>query len=117
MHNSTSSKSDIHVECEVIVDILDSLKFSDIKIIDVEDRSPIAYYFIIATARSLQHLKISSSQVVVKLRSILRLTSISVNGDKNDTGWIAIDIGNIIIHLFEESVRGRYAIEDLLYSE
>ena len=74
---------------------LEERKGEDIRILNISEVSVLADYFIIASANNNRHLK--------ALRDI-------AEGDEN-TPWILMDFGDIVIHLFDHDCRMFYDLE------
>ena len=90
---------------------MDADKGEDIKIIDLQSQSALADYMIVATGTSSRHIAALAS----KLKD--RLEARGVKGIKIEglaqSDWVAIDTGDIIVHLFREEVREFYNIEKM----
>jgi len=96
---------------ELIAQSLDADKAEDIKIIDLQSQSAIADYMIVATGTSSRHV----SGLASKLKD--RLEARGIKGIKAEgmaqADWVALDTGDIIVHLFREEVRAFYNIEKM----
>jgi len=94
-----------------IIEELDNLKARDIISIDIRKISSLAEHIIIATGRSSKHLGSIASNVKTFLRAK------GLHGFKPEGvsagGWVVLDIGDIIIHLFTKEVREVYNLEKL----
>lgn len=91
-----------------IYEILLDSKAKDIKIYDYENKSPFFDYVIIATANSRQSNAISS---------YLKKTTIIDSNNRiegKNTSWTLVDLGDIIVHLFDEHDRKYYNFDDRL---
>ena len=90
-------------------EFLDEKKVKDICIIDINEKSGFADYFVIATVGSQRQLDSVSDLVEDKLAEDGILVK-HVEGEPA-SGWILMDYGDIIINLFTEDQRNRYQIE------
>jgi ribosome-associated protein len=94
-----------------IIAKLDDLKTKDIISIDIRKVSSLADYIIIATGTSSKHIDATATN----LRAFLKTKE--QGGFKPDGvaegGWVALDLGNIIVHLFTKEVRETYNLENL----
>ena len=95
----------------IILDTLDSNKALDIISIDLENKSSIADYMIIASGTSSRHIQALSEQVLEKLKA---------NGVKNskiegkESGdWKLVDGIDLIVHIFNPEKRKFYEIEKI----
>ncbi|HEU5046875.1 MAG TPA: ribosome silencing factor [Rickettsiales bacterium] len=95
----------------VIEELLDSDKASDIAAIDLTNKSSLADYMIVATGLSQKHLSALADHIVEKLQA-LGFKHVPVEG-KNESDWIVVDAGNIIIHLFRQEARSLYNLEKM----
>ena len=87
-------------------------KAKDTIILDIKNISIIADYFIIATAQSSIHLK--SLINVIKNTIIENKINRNLRYEGSEyTGWVLLDCGDIIIHLFSEEKRIFYHLEQL----
>jgi len=94
-----------------IVSALDSKKAQDIKLLKIREITVIADYFVICTATSTTQLKTLSDEVekVMKEKGEMSLRR---EGHRNG-GWVLIDFGCVIVHLFLEEAREFYTLERL----
>jgi len=94
----------------LIQKLLDDNKMENIIEIDLEGKTDIARYMIVATGRSERH----NSAVAEKISDILKDENIphQIEGtDKKD--WVVMDLHDVIIHLFKQETRELYKLEDL----
>ena len=90
---------------------LDADKAVNIMSIKLNDQSGLADYMIIASGTSSRHVSALADNVINKLNQ-KGIKSITVEG-KTQADWVAIDIGDIIVHLFRPEVRDFYGIEKM----
>ncbi len=95
----------------IIEQSLDADKALDIVTIPLNDQAALADYMIIASGTSSRHV----SALAKKLRDRLEIRGVKgirLEGmDQSD--WVAIDAGDVIIHLFRPEVRSFYNIEKM----
>ena len=94
---------------------LDDLKAVNINSFDVEKTSSFASYILVATGTSNRHIN-AISQSVHKMLKSLNITLPSIEGNQ-DSGWIVIDSGDVIIHLFKDEIRKFYNLENMWSAE
>ncbi len=95
--------------CKIAVEALEDRKAEDIKVIDIREISPIADYFIIANGTNqnqIQAMRDAADEALYKAG----LTVKQVEGNQNST-WILMDYGDIIIHIFSKEDRLFYDLE------
>ena len=96
---------------EEIINTLDSNKALDIISIDLEGKSSMADYMIIASGTSSRHIQSLSEQVLEKLKE---------NGVKNSriegkesNEWKLVDGIDLIVHIFHPEKRKFYELEKI----
>lgn len=93
------------------VELLKNKKAKDIKLLDINEISTIADYFIIATGHSTTQLQAMSDELEEKM-DLAGYEMHHKEGFRNGR-WILLDFGNIIIHLFHDEERKFYNLERL----
>jgi ribosome-associated protein len=84
----------------------------EIVILDLRELTCIFDYFVIATGTSKRQLHAIADEIDQKLTGELGDRRLGIEGYQG-SGWILLDYGNIVIHLFEEDSRDFYGIEKL----
>lgn len=79
--------------------------------LDITNISQFTDYFIICSATSERMLQSLSRTVDNAAKSQFGLNA-AVNG-KSDEGWITMDYGDLIVHVFSVHQRAYYQLEDL----
>lgn len=95
-------------EIEKILDILEQVNATNVRVFDYERKSPFFDYVIIATANDRQ-----SNALVGYLKKANIVELKNVEG-RNKTGWVLVDAGNIIVHIFNEEQRKHYNFDERL---
>jgi ribosome-associated protein len=80
-------------------------------LLDIRQLADFADYFVICTGTSDRMLRALTEGVADKLRQELNLRG-RVEGEPQD-GWMLIDYGDIVIHLFSPDRRDYYHLEEL----
>ncbi|MEI6149457.1 MAG: ribosome silencing factor [bacterium] len=88
-----------------------SKKGTDVVVIDVRGLSPITDYYVIASGATAPQLKAMSGAVAKGLKEAGE-PPCRRSGEPDD-GWIVLDCFDVVIHMFEQSLREYYAIEEL----
>ena len=98
-------------EIDWILQSLDADKAEDIVAIDLQGKSAIADWMIIATGTSSRQLVALGEKLVERLKQ-RDFPTVKVEG--RQTGdWILIDAGDVIVHLFRPEVRAHYGLEKM----
>ncbi len=93
-----------------IVVTLDNKKAMDIKSLEITDLTVVADYFVIATGTSGTHIRALADEV----EDTLTKMGVEPNHiEGKTTGWILLDYGTVIVHLFTADQRELYSLEDL----
>ena len=94
-----------------IIKILDSNKALDIVTINLEGKSYMADYMIVASGRSSRHIQALSEILINELKK-KGIDNCHLEGrDSND--WKLIDAKDIIIHIFHPEKRKFYNLEKM----
>lgn len=93
-----------------VADELLKHKGFDVAVIDVDGKTIVADYFVIASATSTTAVKALMGYAEDRLTK-----DFSLDPDKRDVNgeWIALDYGSVIIHIFTQKMREFYNIERL----
>ena len=98
-----------------ILSDLEDNKALDIVSIDISKKTSLADYLVFATGTSNRHIN-AISQSVHKMFKSLNIALPSIEGNQ-DSGWIVIDSGDVIIHLFKDEIRKFYNLENMWSAE
>ena len=86
-------------------------KAEALSVLDLQGLSGIADYFLIATGRSTPHLRTLGEAIEAALKSEGCLAS--HREGQAESGWMLLDYGDVVIHLFLPETRAFYALERL----
>lgn len=93
-----------------IVATLDNKKATSIKSLEITELTSVADYFVIATGTSGTHIRALSDEV----QDTLTKEGVEPkNVEGKSTGWILIDYGTVVVHLFTPDQREIYSLEHL----
>lgn len=96
---------------KAVVDALEDVKASDITVMDVSELTSITSYMIIASATSSRQAKALAHNVQEKMRE-LGVEITGVEGEREGE-WVLVDLGDIIVHVMQQSAREYYNLEQL----
>ena len=94
-----------------IIDTLDSNKAIDIVSIDLEGKSSMADYMIIASGTSSRHIQSLSEQVFEKFKNN-GVKNCKIEG-KESNDWKLVDGIDLIVHIFNPEKRKFYELEKM----
>ena len=87
---------------------------SDIVLLDVQEQTSIASYFVIATVNNERQARAIEEDLLQQLRIEQNVRPLNIEGiGGNNGGWVLLDYGDVIIHLFTEEARTHYDLEEL----
>ncbi len=92
-----------------IVKIMDEKKGKDISLLDVRDITTLTDFFVICTADVVEHAKAIAEEIRVRLKQKGNML-FSEEGEKTGE-WIAMDYGDVIVHIMLQDKREFYDIE------
>lgn len=109
-----TKKTQADTEALEILDIiktsLDDGKAEDIVVIDLEGKSSIANYMVVASGTSNRHVASLAENLQLKLKE-KGFASASEGEEKAD--WILVDAYDVIVHIFKPEVREFYSLEKM----
>ncbi|MCL2106884.1 MAG: ribosome silencing factor [Oscillospiraceae bacterium] len=91
--------------------ILDSKKAQDIKAIHTTEQTILSDYFLLASGTSSTHVKALADELAFEMKKQHGISPQGVEG--RATGWILIDYGAVIVHVFQAEQREYYNLERL----
>lgn len=94
-----------------IVDILEAKKGEDILLLDLIGECSFTDYFVLCSGPSERTLKALADEVRKKMKDDFDRIA-NVEGEA-ESGWLLLDYGDVVLHLFSESVRQYYGLEEL----
>ncbi|MCC6493403.1 MAG: ribosome silencing factor [Pirellulales bacterium] len=83
----------------------------DIAVLDMREITPVFDYFVIVTGNSRRQLHAISEEIERVLEQELKDKRMGIEGYE-ESRWILLDYGNVVIHLFDQETRDFYALED-----
>lgn len=84
----------------------------DAMLLDVSDQSAEFDFFVLASGSSRRQLHAISEQIDDVLQKELGDVRLGIEGYQ-ESSWIVLDYGNVVIHLFDEETREFYDLEQL----
>ena len=84
----------------------------EIVVLDMSGHTAIFDYFVMVTGTSRRQLHSISEEIDHKLETDLNDKRVNIDG-YDDSRWIVLDYGTVVIHLFDEETRAFYSLETL----
>lgn len=94
-----------------IVKVLDEKKAVDIKAIETTEITIVSDFFVIASGTSNTHVKSLADDVEYEIQKRFSINPKGIEG--RATGWILLDYGSVLVHIFQEESREYYNLERL----
>lgn len=94
-----------------IAKVLDEKKAMDIVAIKIEEVTVVSDYFVIASGTSNTHVKALADDIEYEIKQRLGVDPEHIEG--RATGWILLDYGTAIVHIFQHEDRNYYNLERL----
>jgi len=111
----TKSKPNIEKTVKIIALAAAAKQAGDLKVLDIRKTSCLFDFFIIGSAESTPQLQAITKEVDKALRSN------NIKGFRwqgvSSSGWLVLDLGNIVIHLMGTKEREYYRLEELWEKE
>ena len=83
----------------------------DVMVLDVQGLSSVTDYFLVCTGKSTTHMQAITDAIREKLKGA-DVRPLHAEGVP-ESGWILLDYGDVLIHVFLEDTRSYYALERL----
>ena len=85
-------------------------KAEDIIVVDLNGKTSIADYMVIATGRSARQVGAMAEHLMERLKA--QGVAVSLEGMR-ECDWVLLDAGDVVIHLFRPEVRAFYNLEKM----
>lgn len=86
-------------------------KAIDVVVLDVQGVSSVTDYFLVCSGRSTTHLESISDAIRAELKTD-GVRPLHAEGHA-ESGWVLLDYGDVLMHVFLEDTRAYYALERL----
>jgi ribosome-associated protein len=95
-----------------IVDTIAEKKGEDVVLLDIRDISILADYFVIGSTTSERQAKAILEDIKQEMKRAFDVRPLHVEGEPA-SGWVLMDYGDVVIHLFAPEMRAYYDLESL----
>ena len=95
-----------------IVDVIADQKGEDVLLLDIQGVSILADYFVIGGVITTRHAKAVVEDVKLGMKRAFDIRPLHIEGEAVD-GWVLMDYGSVIVHLFTPEMRAYYDLEGL----
>ena len=95
----------------LLADIISDTPARDTVVLDIHELSPFADYFVITAGANERQLR-AINRTVAERMAEAGIRPQRVEGAAT-SGWIVLDFGDVLVHIFSEDQRDFYRLEDL----
>tara|TARA_B100001769_G_C21709538_1_gene391138 strand:- start:121 stop:456 length:336 start_codon:yes stop_codon:yes gene_type:complete len=95
----------------ICLEALNDLKAQNIQVLDIRDISGFADWLIIATASSSTNAKAIANQLIESIK-LHEKNLVGIEGE-DDSEWILVDCGDVIVNIMQKETREFYDLESL----
>lgn len=95
-----------------ITKIADEKSAFDFRALEVKELSSITDYFLLMSCKNERHIKAVVTEIDKKIYEECGMKPFHIDGEYRSL-WVVIDYGDVMVHVFHESTRGLYNLEEL----
>ncbi|MCB9435271.1 MAG: ribosome silencing factor [Ardenticatenaceae bacterium] len=95
-----------------MVDAVLDKKGSDIVLLDLREQALFADYFLICTGENERQLQAMAESVAMQAKEEASVLPRGIEGEAG-TGWVLLDYGDLVVHIFGPHQRDYYRLEEL----
>ncbi|MDX1613465.1 MAG: ribosome silencing factor [Candidatus Promineifilaceae bacterium] len=96
----------------VLVDTILDKKGADLVLLDISDHAIFTDYFLICNGENDRQLKALADSIMEDAKHKADTLPWGTEGEP-DGGWVLMDYGDLVVHLFSPEMRQYYALEEL----
>jgi len=96
----------------LIVDTILDKKGGDIALLDIREQAIFANYFLLCNGENERQLKALAESIRQDAKEKADVLAGGVEGHP-ESGWVLVDFGDLIVHVFSPEKRSYYALEEL----
>ena len=102
-------------QIKIVENVIDDLKGENVITLNVMKQCDDIEAIIIATGRSVQHVKSMATNVSMEAKRV-GMVVLGIEG-KQQSEWALVDLGEVVVHLMTEKTRDFYKLEKLWSTE
>lgn len=94
----------------IITNTIDEHKGQNVTVVDVQNKTSITDFMVLATATGGRHAKALANHIITSVKSC-DATVLGVEGSGSD--WVLLDLDCVVVHIFTAQARDFYQLEKL----
>lgn len=96
---------------KLVIEALENVKGIDIRALDVKDKTSITDVMVVASGNSNRQVKALADSVIEHCKK----AGVTIYGSEGiDSGeWALVDLGDVVVHIMQPSIRDFYNLEKL----
>jgi len=95
----------------LVARLMQDKKAQDVVVLDLRELASFTDYFVICTGRSDRQVQAIAEHLEMELRALtFRPTAVEGLGEAR---WVLMDLGDVVVHIFQKEVREFYDLEGL----
>lgn len=95
------------------VKIAEDKKGENVVLLDVQEKTPITNYFVIATANSMPQINAIINEIEKTFKYDYSVEVLRRDGGNSAVNWKVLDFGGIIVHVMSQDLRQLYNLEHI----
>ena len=99
------------------VKIAEDKKGENVVLLDVQKKTPITNYFVIATANSMPQINAIINEIEKTFKYDYSVEVLRRDGGNAAVNWKVLDFGGIIVHVMSQDLRQLYNLEHIWESD
>ena len=96
---------------DIVVDAIEDVKGIDIRVLDVKGKTSITDVMIIVSGNTSRQVKAIADNIIMKTKEAGH-RPMGIEGEQHGE-WTLVDLGDIIVHVMQPSIRDFYNLEKL----
>ena len=98
---------------KIAVKIAEDKKGENVVLLDVQEKTPITNYFVIATANSMPQINAIINEIEKTFKYDYSVEVLRRDGGNAAVNWKVLDFGGIIVHVMSQDLRQLYNLEHI----
>lgn len=96
----------------MLIESIEEKKGVDILLLDMQEQTVIADYFLLCNSTNERQLRAIAEAIREDAKMKAKVGGAKIEGDFR-SGWVLVDFGDLMVHIFSEEKRSYYNLEEL----